>query len=131
MPDKVNVVAVSGGGEGWNRVKQSGRLSGVWTCLAACTKQRNSSEICYVSEPEDPRWAFDNHVRAPISFSLQYWGICGLLETFGAELVQQAHKHGTGRCQPSAAARPGLGFLCLFPQTVVFAPFSTGHVART
>ena len=27
-------------GEGWERVRQSGRLSGVWTCLAACTKQR-------------------------------------------------------------------------------------------
>lgn len=29
-------------GEGWKRVRQSGRLSGVWTCLEASTRQRKS-----------------------------------------------------------------------------------------
>lgn len=43
-------------GEGWERVRQSGRLSGVWTCLAACTKQRKGTEICraHVSATVNP-----------------------------------------------------------------------------
>lgn len=45
-------------GEGWERVRQSGRLSGVWTCLAACTKQRKYTDTrsFYISQIQSGRF---------------------------------------------------------------------------
>lgn len=45
--DVIGCVWCMGRGEGWERVRQSGRLSGVWTCLAAAPNKRSLSSDMY------------------------------------------------------------------------------------
>lgn len=56
--------------EGEGRVRQSGRLSGVWTCLAACTKQRKYREMCRFSSYRRSHAALNSHLHLIHAFVL-------------------------------------------------------------
>lgn len=89
-------------GEGRQRVRQSGRLSGVWTCLGACAKQRK-----HTSTWRD-RVARIGHVRlagSPRRVSgADIVSFVGVWFPRRLEAGQLAHKHGTGRCSAQDSA---------------------------
>lgn len=102
-----------GGGEGRERVRQSGRLSGVWTCLAACTKQRKYREMCRFSSYRRSQAALNSHlhlIHAFVIFASQ--------SRCEAETgQQQTHKHGTGRCYALHPAQSAAAAACRYVYT--------------
>lgn len=60
-------------GEGRERVRQSGRLSGVWTCLAACTKQRKYREMCRFFSYRRSQAALNSHLDLTHAFVLLFY----------------------------------------------------------
>lgn len=100
-------------GEGRERVRQSGRLSGVWTCLAACTKQRKYREMCRFSSYRRSQAALNSHlhlIHAFVIFAPQ--------SRCEAETgQQQTHKHGTGRCYALHPAQSAAAAACRYVYT--------------
>lgn len=113
-------------GEGRQRVRQSGRLSGVWTCLAACAKQRK-----HTSTWRD-RVARIGHVRlagSPRRVSgADIVSFVGVWFPRRLEAGQLVHKHGTGRCSAQDSA-PSLTPLLSPPPTRLSATAAAQHSA--
>lgn len=113
---------------GRERVRQSGRLSGVWTCLAACTKQRKHTSACRVARSRSPINTLTSRAHpaeppAPLRGDIMSFAGLDLLEAGAGQL---AHKHGTGRCYAlDPAPSPSDAALLSGPATA-----STSRAAR-